>query len=180
MAQIRHLSSRDNPVLVRLRKLADDPTAYRKLGELWLEGEHLCEAYLQRIGTSARALISESGWASPSLQALASRAESVDIVADAAFASASGLESPDIAAVGPFELIVANILAGPLVGLVDSFAAAVRSGGRVLLSGLLVEQADEIVAAYGRRGFTLERHVDLETGGAWWRTLLLRRLPRHG
>jgi ribosomal protein L11 methyltransferase len=38
----------------------------------------------------------------------------------------------------------------------------------------LVEQADEIVDAYSR-GFAPERHIDLETGGEWWRTLLLRR-----
>jgi ribosomal protein L11 methyltransferase len=51
----------------------------------------------------------------------------------------------------------------------------VRPGGRVLLSGLLVEQAAHILVAYARRGFTFERRIDLETGGAWWRTLLLRR-----
>jgi ribosomal protein L11 methyltransferase len=50
-----------------------------------------------------------------------------------------------------------------------------RPSGRVLLSGLLVEQADMIVSTYKRRGFDLERHIDLETGGAWWRTLLLQR-----
>ena len=41
----------------------------------------------------------------------------------------------------PYDLIVANILAGPLVELSESFAPALRPGGRVLLSGLLVEQA---------------------------------------
>lgn len=91
------------------------------------------------------------------------------------FFHAGGLEAPEIAAIAPFELIVSNILAVPLLGLVDSFAAAVRAGGRVLLSGLLVEQAAEIVAAYDRKGFTVERHIDLEAGGATWRTLLLRR-----
>jgi ribosomal protein L11 methyltransferase len=44
-----------------------------------------------------------------------------------------------------------------------------------LLSGLLLEQADDILSVYRRWGFTLERHIDLETGGAIWRTLLLRR-----
>ena len=40
------ISSRDNPLLVKVRKLAHDPVAYRKLGMIWLEGEHLCEAAL--------------------------------------------------------------------------------------------------------------------------------------
>ncbi len=92
------------------------------------------------------------------------------------FIEAAGLEGPDMKVLAPFDLIVANILAGPLVGLSESFAAAVRPKGRVLLSGLLVEQATLLLTEYRRRGFTAERRVDLETGGAWWRTLLLRRL----
>ncbi len=75
----------------------------------------------------------------------------------------------------PYDLVVANILAGPLMELSESFSEAVRPGGRVLLSGLLLEQAGDILAVYRRWGFVLERHVDLETGGAIWRTLLLRR-----
>jgi ribosomal protein L11 methyltransferase len=91
------------------------------------------------------------------------------------FFHARGLEAPEIAAVAPFELIVANILAGPLIELSASFSTAVRPGGRALLSGLLLEQTDDILTVYRRWGFTLERHVDLETGGATWRTLLLKK-----
>ena len=43
-----HISSRDNPLLKDLRKLAQDPGAYRKLGRIWLEGDHLCRAALAR------------------------------------------------------------------------------------------------------------------------------------
>ena len=91
------------------------------------------------------------------------------------FVVSAGLNAPELAARAPYDLIVANILAGPLVDLSDSFAAAVRPGGRVLLSGLLIEQAAVVLSAYARRGFVFERRLDLETGGAWWRTLLLRR-----
>ncbi|MDP2332592.1 MAG: 50S ribosomal protein L11 methyltransferase [Reyranella sp.] len=91
------------------------------------------------------------------------------------FTVASGLQAPELAARTPYDLIVANILADPLVDLSESFAAAVRPGGRVLLSGLLVEQAALILAAYADRGFSFERRLDLETGGAWWRSLILRR-----
>ena len=92
------------------------------------------------------------------------------------FVEAAGLDAPATAARAPFDLIVANILAGPLVELAPSFAAAaIRPGGRILLSGLLVEQAAEVLEAYGRHGFGVERRVDLETGGAWWRSQLLRR-----
>jgi ribosomal protein L11 methyltransferase len=91
------------------------------------------------------------------------------------FVHAIGLRHDELQASKPYDLVVANILAGPLMELSDSFSAAVRPGGRALLSGLLLEQADDILAVYRRWGFALERHIDLETGGAWWRTLLLRR-----
>lgn len=86
-----------------------------------------------------------------------------------------GLSHPTLAKAGPYDLVVANILAGPLLDLADTFRYAVKPGGRALLSGILVEQAEMIVDAYARCGFTQERHIDLETGGAWWRTLLLRK-----
>jgi ribosomal protein L11 methyltransferase len=91
------------------------------------------------------------------------------------FFTSIGLATPELAAATPYDLIVANILAGPLIELSESFAAAVRPGGRVLLSGLLVDQADTILSTYRRRSFSFERRIDLETGGAWWRTLILKR-----
>ena len=91
------------------------------------------------------------------------------------FVHAIGLDDPELQRRAPYDLIVANILARPLTELSDSFAAALGTGGHALLSGLLDDQADHILAVYGRRGFGLERHIDRETGGAIWRTLLLRR-----
>ena len=90
------------------------------------------------------------------------------------FVHANGLGHEVLQARAPYDLVVANILAGPLVELADSFDAAVRRGGRVLLSGLLVEQGDCLLSVYARRSFMVERRVDLESGGAWWRSLLLR------
>jgi ribosomal protein L11 methyltransferase len=92
------------------------------------------------------------------------------------FVTSIGLRAPELAQAAPYDLIVANILAGPLMELSESFAPAVRSGGRVLLSGLLVEQAAMSLWTYERRSFIYERRIDLETGGAWWRTLRLRRV----
>ena len=91
------------------------------------------------------------------------------------FVTSVGLKAPELAGLAPYDLIVANILAGPLIDLAEAFGAATRPGGRVLLSGLLVEQAAFVLTAYRLHGFTFERRIDLETGGAWWRSLLLRR-----
>ncbi len=88
------ITSRGNPLLVRLRKLATEPAAYRKFGEVWLEGEHLCGAYAARGGLGARCVISESGWATTVLRELAGRCVAVSVVADPLFATFSGLESP--------------------------------------------------------------------------------------
>jgi ribosomal protein L11 methyltransferase len=91
------------------------------------------------------------------------------------FHLSEGLSAPPLAGGAPYDLIVANILAGPLVGLAPSFAAAAAPGATLILSGLLVEQADEVLAAYRAQGFALVRAIDHEAGGADWRTLVLGR-----
>ena len=88
------ISSRDNPLLVRLRKLTRTPGEYRKLGAVWLEGEHLCSALRLRGRQATQALISDSAWRQPGLRELASWAPSVVRVDDTLFASVSSLESP--------------------------------------------------------------------------------------
>jgi ribosomal protein L11 methyltransferase len=53
-----------------------------------------------------------------------------------------------------FDVIVANILANPIVALAPSFARRVRGGGRVVLSGILDAQADTVIDAH-RRWFNI-------------------------
>lgn len=92
-----------------------------------------------------------------------------------AFHLSEGLTASPLAAAAPYDLIVANILAGPLVGLAPSFAGAAAPRATLILSGLLVEQAEEVFAAYRAQGFALDRGIDHEAGGADWRTLVLTR-----
>ena len=56
----------------------------------------------------------------------------------------------------PVDIVLANILAGPLVALTDDFAARLRSGGHAVLSGVLAEQREAVVTAYARRFEQLE------------------------
>ena len=49
---------------------------------------------------------------------------------------------------GAFDLLVANILAAPLISLADEFVGLLGPGGRLVLSGVLAEQADGVMAAY--------------------------------
>lgn len=76
---------------------------------------------------------------------------------------------------GPFDLVVANILANTLVELAPELAAQVAPGGRLLLSGLLAGQEEEVRQAYLRAGL----QADLAGDGAEgeWRLLALRRGP---
>jgi TrmH family RNA methyltransferase len=64
MSSPLHITSRDNPLLKRLRQLAKDSTAYRKHGQVWLEGDHLCRALLARGGQPLVAVFSDSNWPS--------------------------------------------------------------------------------------------------------------------
>lgn len=87
------VSSRDNPLLKELRKLAHDPGAYRKAGRVWLEGDHLCRAARERGVHAAIAVFTESAWPAAH-HAWAGAADKTVVVADTLLASVSGLESP--------------------------------------------------------------------------------------
>ena len=92
-SSVTAIHSRDNAFLKDLRRLAQDTTAYRKQGRVWLEGDHLCRAALARGLRASVAVFSESFW--PQAQVEYARAATKFIVlADALFADVSGLESP--------------------------------------------------------------------------------------
>ncbi len=65
---------------------------------------------------------------------------------------------------GPYDLLIANILAGPLVDLAPEFSGAVIEGGHILLAGLLTEQEADVRRAYRRAGFRLAK---LLVNGNW-------------
>lgn len=93
MNEPQHISSRDNPLVKRLRQLAQDNTAYRKLGQVWLEGDHLCRALLARGGRPTQAVFTEAGWLRATDELRRACAHNV-IVPEALMAWVSGLESP--------------------------------------------------------------------------------------
>ena len=94
MTIVRQVTSRHNDLFKDLRKLLAEPAAYRKLGRVWLEGDHLCRALLERGRVPLRAIVTESGWAVPALNALARSAPEAVCVPDALMRELSGLESP--------------------------------------------------------------------------------------
>ena len=110
------ITARDNPLLQRIRKLAGDPGAYRKQGQVWLEGDHLISAALKRSVALDELVFAESAWMERvDWRAWAASAKRVLRVPDALFKTLSGLESP--ARIGA-------LWATPASPMIDSAAAS--------------------------------------------------------
>ncbi|MGR3199617.1 MAG: 50S ribosomal protein L11 methyltransferase [Paracoccus sp. (in: a-proteobacteria)] len=84
---------------------------------------------------------------------------------------AAGFDHPVLEEAAPYDLVVANILKQPLIDLTGDMARYVGGGGKIVLSGILTTQADEVVEAYRAAGFGLDRRDDLGD----WSTLVMTR-----
>jgi len=84
---------------------------------------------------------------------------------------AAGFDQDDLTAAAPFDLIFANILKGPLIMLAEDMSAHCKQGGGAILSGILNEQADEVIEVYARHGFNLVTRDEIVD----WTTLTLRK-----
>jgi ribosomal protein L11 methyltransferase len=91
-------------------------------------------------------------------------------------AVAVGMDHLRLKARAPYDLIVANILAGPLIELAPPIAKALKAGGRLILAGLLDHQADKVAAAYRRQGLMLSSRI---VRGEW-PTLVMRKRKALG
>lgn len=85
---------------------------------------------------------------------------------------AAGFAHPRLAKAAPFDLVFANILKGPLVELAVPMAQHLAQNGLIILSGLLVTQAEAITEAYIAAGFAPQAREDLGE----WSALVMRRL----
>ena len=152
------IRSRDNPLLVRLRRLAEEPKAYRRLEEIWLEGDHLCAALRQRGGQARQCVIAESAWQQPSLRELAGWATQVVIVSDALFDGVSTLESS-----GKLGFLIARPSPAEILPAVDSLVLdRLQDAGNV---GSILRSA----AAFG-----VVQVVALQGTAALWSPKVLR------
>lgn len=84
---------------------------------------------------------------------------------------ATGLDHDEITARAPYDLVVANILAGPLTELAPGVGTITQPGGTAILSGILNTQADGVIAAYQTAGFALKDHLKRKE----WTTLVLEK-----
>lgn len=129
----------------------------------WLDGLALSGATVLDYGCGSGIL------AIGALKLGAARAHGIDIDPQALEATASNADTngvadrittaqPDDPVGGPYDIVVANILAGPLMQSADTIARTQESGGRIALAGVLAEQAEDVIAAY-------EPWYHLEVGG---------------
>lgn len=80
-----------------------------------------------------------------------------------------GCDSPAVNARAPYDLILANILAGPLIDMAQDFHRLLLPGGFCVLSGLLGRQEHEVLSTYEASGFSIAGTFSLED----WRALVL-------
>lgn len=85
---------------------------------------------------------------------------------------ATGLNSKKIRKRGRYNLIVANILAGPLADLAPDIAATSKKNADIILSGILNTQAAKVIAAYENNGIVLNRRIVLKE----WTTLVMQKI----
>jgi ribosomal protein L11 methyltransferase len=83
---------------------------------------------------------------------------------------ATGFSAPQFSRRGPFDLVLANILANPLRQMATPMARHLAPSALVILSGLLPPQAESVIAAYRARGLALKRHIQIEG----WSSLLMQ------
>ena len=105
-SSVQHITSRENALITRLRRLAQEPLAYRKQSEVWLEGDHLCRAALARGLRAPLAVVADTAWIGEHGQGqgsderadlatrLARQAARVVVVPEALWKVFTGLESP--------------------------------------------------------------------------------------
>lgn len=166
------IQSRDNALVKDLRRLAQDTTAYRKQGRVWLEGDHLCRAALERSVRPAMAVFSESYW--PQWQhekALA--AIKIVVMPDALFKDISGLESPagmgflwDLPAAQPLDAMAATVVLDRVqdagnVGSILRSASAFGFGQVLALKGSAALWSPKVLRAGMGAHFGLRLHEGL-------------------
>ena len=174
------VSSRDNPLLVRLRRLMRDAVAYRRVGQVWLEGEHLCAALRARGRPAALAVLSEEAWHDPHeprLRELASWAAQVVCVPAPLFAALSSLESParigfvlDVPAAAAIAPALASVVLDRVqdagnVGSILRSAAAFGVGQVLALKGSAALWSPKVLRAGMGAHFALQLAEGLDEDG---------------
>lgn len=145
------------------------------LDQLAIEGKKFGRIADVGTGTGLLAFAAHALW--PDAEILASDIDpvAIDVTAEnmainaiteeaITLVAADGMDDPRIQARAPFDLIVANILVGPLIALASDLTATLARNGTIVLAGLLAAQAEDVLAAYTSRGMMPAARID---SGDW-------------
>jgi TrmH family RNA methyltransferase len=178
MNQCQPITSRDNPLLQKLRKLVVDPVAYRKLGDVWVEGDHLCEAALTRGVNVPLAVVADTVWTGEGgsaavnnatahrLSALARHADKVVVVPERLWGEFSSVPSP--VCVGfmlPLPTTAKPMLPGVSTLVLDRLQDAGNVGTMLRTASALGVQ--QVVALKGTAGLWSPKVLRAGMGAHW-------------
>ena len=151
----------------------------RALDRLASEGFHGKNVVDIGCGTAVLAMAAARIWPEPVLasdidevavEVAQANVDANNLSGRVACVEAAGFDHPQLAEAAPFDLVFANILKGPLVALAPDMAGALQPAGYAILSGLLNEQADEVIEVYARSGINLMHRESIGD----WTTLTLQ------
>ncbi len=152
----------------------------KALDRLANEGIAFTNAHSSDSGTAVLGMAAARIWANPvmasdidqvAVDVAEANVKANDLVDRVLCVEAAGFDHPDLIAKAPFDLVFANILKAPLIMLAPDMGNYIAAAGHAILSGILNEQAGEVVAAYQAAGFDV--HTREEIGE--WTTLTLTR-----
>ncbi len=86
----------------------------------------------------------------------------------------AGFDNPDMRDSAPYDLVFANILKGPLIDLAPDMRSNIAKGGFLIISGILNDQADEVVSIYSGFGFNEVERIQIVD---WTTTILTQKWP---
>jgi len=158
--------------LTMLDRLKRRGARYRTIADVGT-GTGLLAFAAMRLWPRARAVATDID--PVSIEVTLENAEANGVALDRlALAVAEGVDHPLYEAFGPFDLVIANILAQPLIELAPSIASVLAPGGALILAGLLDAQAEAVARAYRRQGLRLADRITLGD----WPTLMMRKRHR--